>query len=208
MAKFSNLLVMLELLNTGRKYSVKELSSALEVSERVIREHKLFLEEAGIYVDTIRGPYGGYILRKNITIPPLLIDNNDIDIIKQVIKNTTNNKLKSSLKNIENKITKNLLELENNNTSFINTEEELKVYNALNKAIKYNYKVKIKYTNLQHGESVRTIYPLGMYLFQNEWWCSSYWEEKDDMRQFHIKRILECKILDSTFNPKKINIKF
>jgi len=107
MAKFSNLLVMLELLNTGRKYSVKELSSALEVSERVIREYKLFLEEAGIYVDTIRGPYGGYILRKNITIPPLLIDNNDIDIIKQVIKNTTNNKLKSSLKNIENKITKN-----------------------------------------------------------------------------------------------------
>ena len=47
-----------------------------------------------------------------------------------------------------------------------------------------------------------------MYLFQDEWWCSSYWEEKDDMRQFHIKRILECEILDSTFDPKKINIKF
>ena len=86
MAKFSNLLVMIELLNTGRKYSVKELSSTLEVSERVIREYKLFLEEAGIYVDTIRGPYGGYILRKNINIPPLLINDDDIDIIKQVIK--------------------------------------------------------------------------------------------------------------------------
>ena len=88
------------------------------------------------------------------------------------------------------------------------TEEELKVYNTLNKAIKYYYKVKVKYINLQHGESVRTIYPLGMYLFQEEWWRSSYWEEKDDMRQFHIKRILECEILDSTFDPRKINIKF
>ena len=177
MAKFSNLLVMLELLNTGRKYSVKELSSLLEISERVIREYKVFLEEAGIYVDTIRGPYGGYILRKNINIPPLLIDKADVDIIKQMIKNTTNVKLKSDLQNI-------------------------------NKAIKYYYKVKIKYINLQHGESVRTIYPLGMYLFQEEWWRSSYWEEKDDMRQFHIKRILECEILDSTFDPRKINIKF
>lgn len=208
MAKFSNLLVMLELLNTGRKYNIKELSSYLEVSERVIREYKLFLEEAGIYIDTIRGPYGGYILRKNINIPPLLIDKDDIGIIKQAIKNTTNAKLKSDLQNIKNKVNKNLLELENKNNSFIDTEEELKVYNALNKAIKYNYKVKIKYINLQHGESVRTIYPLGMYLFQDEWWCSSYWEEKDDMRQFHIKRILECEILDSTFDPKKINIKF
>ena len=141
MAKFSNLLVMLELLNTGRKYSVKELSSTLEVSERVIREYKLFLEEAGIYVDTIRGPYGGYILRKSTNIPPLLIDEDDIDIIKKVIKSTTNNKLKFDLKNIENKIRKNLLDLKNKNNSFIDTEEELKVYNALNKAIKYNYKV-------------------------------------------------------------------
>ena len=34
MAKFSNLLVMLGLLNTGRKYSVKELSDYLEVSDQ------------------------------------------------------------------------------------------------------------------------------------------------------------------------------
>lgn len=208
MAKFSNLLVMLELLNTGRKYSTKELSSYLEVSERVIREYKLFLEEAGIYVDTIRGPYGGYILRKSINIPTLLFDNNDINIIRNGIKYINDKRLQSNLKNIENKISNNILNLENRNKQFINNDKELKIYNALNKAIKYNFKVKIKYYNLQHGESIRTIYPLGMYLFQDEWWCSSYWEEKDDMRQFHIRRILDCEILDSTFNPKKINVKF
>ena len=208
MAKFSNLLVMLELLNTGKKYSIKELSSYLEISERVIREYKLFLEEAGIYVDTIRGPYGGYILRKNINVPELLFNNKDIDILKKGIDIINDKTLKSDLKNIENKINHHLLALENKNKKFIDNDKELKIYNALNKAIRYNYKVKIKYYNLQHGESIRTIYPLGMYLFQEEWWCSSYWEEKEDMRQFHIKRILECEILDSTFEPKKINIKF
>lgn len=208
MAKFSNLLIMLELLNTGKKYSIKELSSYLEVSERVIREYKLFLEEAGIYVDTIRGPYGGYILRKNVNVPPLLFNTRDIKILKEGIDNINDSKLKSDLKNIENKLSHSILDSENKNKQFIDSDNELKVYNALNKAIKYNYKVKIKYYNLQHGESIRTIYPLGMYLFQDEWWCSSYWEEKDDMRQFHIKRILECEILDTTFEPKKINIKF
>ncbi len=208
MAKFSNLLVMLGLLNTGRKYSVKELSLYLEVSERVVREYKMFLEEAGIYVDTIRGPYGGYILRKSVNNPTQLFNENDISIIKQGIKNINNKSLQEKLKNIEDKISNNLLDIENNNTKYIDSDKELKVYNALSKAIKYNYKVKIKYYNLQHGESIRTIYPLGMYLFQDEWWCSSYWEEKDDMRQFHLKRIIECEILDSIFDPKKINIKF
>lgn len=208
MSKFSNLLVMIELLNTGKKYSIKELSSYLEVSERMIREYKLFLEEAGVYVDTIRGPYGGYILRKNINIPQLLFNNKDVTIIKKGIENIDNYELKRQLRNIENKISNNILVVENKNNQIIDNDQELKIYNALNKAIKYNFKVKIKYYNLQHGESIRTIYPLGMYLFQGDWWCSSYWEEKDDMRQFHIKRIIECEILDSTFNPEEINIKF
>ncbi len=208
MAKLSNLLVMLELLNTGRKYNIKELSSYLEVSERVIREYKVFLEEAGIYIDSIRGPYGGYILRKSINIPLLFFNDNDIDVINKVAESIGDEKLKSKLKNIQNKVAINLLNSENKNNQFLDGDKELKIYNALNKAIKYNYKIKIKYYNLQHGESVRTIYPLGMYLFQDEWWCSAYWEEKDDMRQFHIKRILDCEILDTTFDPKEINIKF
>lgn len=78
----------------------------------------------------------------------------------------------------------------------------------MNNAYKNNLKLKIKYYNLKHGESIRTIYTLGLYLFQNEWWVSAYWEEKDDMRQFHLKRIRACKILDIKFNPNEINLKF
>lgn len=208
MAKLSNLLVMLELLKSGKKYGVKELSSYLEVSERVVREYKLFLEEAGIYIDTIRGPYGGYVLKQQVYVPQLLFDNNDMLALKEIFEKLDDDNLKNKLKNIKNKMNYNLLSDENRNTAFINDDIELKKFNVLNKAIKYNYKVKIKYHNLQHGESIRTIYPLGMYLFQDEWWCSSYWEEKNDMRQFHIKRILDCKILNETFNPKEINIKF
>lgn len=69
MSKISNVLLLLQYLENGRKYSIKELSDKLEVSERMIRLYKDELEKAGIYIDTIMGPYGGYVLNQNIRIP-------------------------------------------------------------------------------------------------------------------------------------------
>ena len=68
MSKLSNTLTMLQLLSTGRKYSIQELSKILEVTPRMIRVYKEDLEKAGIYIDTIMGPYGGYVLKQEIRI--------------------------------------------------------------------------------------------------------------------------------------------
>lgn len=69
MSKISNVLTMLQLLQSGRKYSISELSNELEVSERMIRVYKEDLEKAGIYIDTIMGPYGGYVLNQSVRMP-------------------------------------------------------------------------------------------------------------------------------------------
>ena len=69
MSKISNVILMLQYLENGRKYNIKELSDKLEVSERMIRIYKEELEKAGIYIDTLMGPYGGYVLNQNIKIP-------------------------------------------------------------------------------------------------------------------------------------------
>lgn len=208
MSKISNVILMLEYLSTRKKYSIQELSELLEVSPRMVRIYKDELEKAGIFVDTLMGMYGGYVLNQQINTPYLLFSNNDINIIKQCISKTKDSELKKELIGIEKKIYTNILKEENDKNVYITDDSELNVYNKLNRALKNNFKVRVRYYSLQHGESVRTIYPLGMYLFQDEWWCSSYWEEKDDMRQFHIKRILDCDILPETFDPKKINLKF
>ena len=63
MSKVSNVLEMLELLSSGRKYQIAELAEKLEVSPRMIRVYKEECEKAGIYIDTVKGPYGGYVLR-------------------------------------------------------------------------------------------------------------------------------------------------
>lgn len=69
MSKISNVLNMIEYLSTGRKYSIRELSSLLEVTPRMVRVYKDEIEKAGIYIDTIKGPYGGYVLNQDVSIP-------------------------------------------------------------------------------------------------------------------------------------------
>ena len=67
---------MLEYLSSGKKYSIKELATLLEVTPRMIRVYKEDLEKAGIFIDTIMGPYGGYVLNQEIKIGKDKIDIN------------------------------------------------------------------------------------------------------------------------------------
>lgn len=208
MSKLSNTLLMLQLLQNGRKYSSKELSEKLEVSIRMIRKYKEELECAGIFIDTIKGPYGGYVLNKNFNIPYLNFNENDVSFINKISLLINDSKIREELLDIKSKMTLNIENGKNNKKVIISDNIELNIFNKINNAYKNNLKLKINYYNLKHGNSIRTIYPLGLYLFENEWWVSAYWEEKDDMRQFHLKRIVDCEILDSKFNPSEINIKF
>ena len=85
MSKISNVLTMLQLLQSGRKYSINELSNVLEVSERMIRVYKEDLEKAGIYIDTIMGPYGGYVLNQSVRMPVRKFKMKDAKLLEKYI---------------------------------------------------------------------------------------------------------------------------
>ena len=105
MSKISNILTMINLLNTGRQYTINELANILEVTPRMIRIYKEELEKAGIYITTIRGKYGGYILDNTIKMPLKKITKEDIKLLKDL-----NN---SSLESLINKLEDNLVVSEN-----------------------------------------------------------------------------------------------
>lgn len=65
MGKINKMLYMLDLLNTGNKYTVKELANKLEVTERMIRYYKNEFEKSGIFIDSFKDPNGGYFLIQN-----------------------------------------------------------------------------------------------------------------------------------------------
>ncbi len=98
MSKISNVLSMLEYLSTGKKYSLAELSEKLEVTPRMIRVYKDEIEKAGIYIDTIKGPYGGYVLNQNINVPKRFITPETINIKNKDLFNLINRALKEKRK--------------------------------------------------------------------------------------------------------------
>ena len=98
MSKISNVLTMIEYLSTGKKYSIAELSEKLEVSPRMIRVYKDEIEKAGIYIDTIKGPYGGYVLNQNINVPKRFITTNNINIENKEFYNLINKAIKEKRK--------------------------------------------------------------------------------------------------------------
>lgn len=199
MSKVSNVITLLELLQSGRKYSIKELANILEVSERMIRVYKEDLEKAGIYIDTILGPYGGYVLTQSVKVPIRKFSENDYKILDFYIENEKDEEKKEKLTNLQNKI-KGVYIGSKQDTNKFKLEDELqRKFNLLTRAIKEKRKVKIRYYSYNKGENERIIDPAEMFLFQDGWYCAAFCEKKQDIRHFELKRIISYELLNEKY---------
>lgn len=199
MSKISNVLTFLELLSTGKKYTIKELSEQLEVSERMIRSYKEDCEKAGIYIDTIMGPYGGYVLNQSIRIPVRKFKKKDYELLDKYISKEHNDKDKDNLIMLQDKI-KGVYKGSQKEAAELNLKEEtLSKYNILTRAIKERRKVKILYYSYNKGENERVICPAEMFLFQDGWYCAAFCLLKNDIRHFELRRIIKYELLNENF---------
>ena len=67
-------LLALELLQGSPGITADRLATRLGVSARAARRYVGILREAGIPIDSVRGPYGGYRLGRGVRLPPLVFD--------------------------------------------------------------------------------------------------------------------------------------
>lgn len=199
MSKVSNVITMLELLQTGRKYSIQELADKLEVTKRMIRVYKEDLEKAGIYIDTIMGPYGGYVLNQSIRLPIRKFKMKDAELLNNYIARENDSKKKEQLILLQDKI-KGVYIGSKQETKELNENDDIgKKYNLLTRAIREKRKVKILYYSYGKGENERVIDPAEMFLFQDGWYCAAFCEKKQDIRHFELKRIIKYELLDEKY---------
>ena len=109
MSKVANMLNMLQILKDRNIHSISSLAERLEVSERMIRQYKLELEQAGIYLKSYTGKFGGYQLDENNNF--LKIENEVKEkmylIMKKAIANK--NKVKIKYKSVNSGITERII---------------------------------------------------------------------------------------------------
>ncbi|MEQ7011165.1 WYL domain-containing protein [Actinopolymorpha sp. B17G11] len=65
-------LLALELLQASPGITADRLADKLGVSERAARRYVGILREAGIPIESVRGPHGGYRLGRGLRLPPLM----------------------------------------------------------------------------------------------------------------------------------------
>lgn len=186
MSKISNILRMLQLLNNGKKLSINYLAQELEVSPRMIRKYKDELEMAGIYIVSIKGRYGGYLLENKVLTPAVKINQKDIEYLEKLPFEETR-EIADKLKLIVDEYDYNKIDISSSK------------FNTFQRAIKNKQKMEIVYDSLNLGKSSRIINPIEMFLFSNEWYVVAYCHLRHDMRNFEFKSIIDYKILKEKF---------
>ena len=198
MGKVSNCITMASLLSNGKKYTVDELAERLEVTPRMVRFYKEELEKSGIYIDTVRGPYGGYVLNQTIRIPGRKFNKNDVELLSSIEKEVSQD-LREKIIILKDKVRGLYFGSKEENRELGLDNEVLSKYNLLNRSIKEKRKVKIKYYSHNKGERERIVHPLDMFLFESGWGCVAFCEDKNDLRHFELSRIREYKLLDEKY---------
>ena len=196
MGKLSNMMYMIDLLNTGNIYTLKELSEKIGVTERMIRYYKNEICNNGIAIESFKGPNGGYFMIdkvKNYTS----INKYDIQLLSYSyeILNNSNFKYLDKYEQFLNKV-KNMNDISEEKSKFIsniNLSDKNQIEIVIKNAIKKSDKIDITYANVDGTNSNRIIHPLQTFMYKDEKYVTAYCELRKEIRHFEIKRIIEIK---------------
>lgn len=183
MSKVSNTLTMLRLLETGRKYTIQELANILEVSKRMITVYKEELEKCGIYIDSIKGPYGGYVYNKqhdyNVSFDYL-----DVDAIESILSKLDSKeqvKLTITLEKLRSIV---IYSADEKRNFKIDKEDLQRKYTTISNAIKNNKQLHFKY-----HDKPRIFIPYSFTYYKEFIYITGYSVTEDDIKTLNLSGI-------------------
>lgn len=196
MGKIANMLYMIDLLNTGNIYTLKELSEKIGVTERMIRYYKDEICNNGIAIESFKGPNGGYFMIdeiKNYTS----INKYDIQLLDNVKHFLSENNFKYVDKYEEflDKAKKmySIYEEKSKYIANVDTTSSYVIEKIIKSAISKNEKVEIVYNDVDGSQHRRIIHPLYLFKYKEKYYVTAFCELRNDIRHFEIKRIVNIK---------------
>lgn len=183
MGKVGNTLTMLRLLESGKKYTSKELAEKLEVSQRMIKIYKEELEKSGIYIDTLRGPYGGYVYHKKHDYN-VNFDYTDVDSIESILyklSEVESEKINITLEKIRAIV---IYSVDEKRNIKIDKTDLQNKYFIISKAIKDKKEIFFKFHNKD-----RKFVPYNFTFYKDYIYITGYSVFEDDIKTLNISEI-------------------
>lgn len=201
MSKVANMLNMVQILKDGKVHSLQSLAKELEVSVRMIRQYKVELEQAGIYIDSNTGKYGGYKLEQELNKIDIGLTQNEINILEDIMLELGEEEKDILLKireaYIKNKQIQDKKKLKNIQEQ---GKELTEIYQIVRKAINEKRKMKITFYSVNSGITKRIIHPAELFEYIDDWYVAAFCELKNEIRLFKLENIKEYKMLEENYN--------
>lgn len=205
---------ILQMLNTGRRYSKQELAERIDsnCNPRNIREYINELRIIGYDIKSYSGVNGGYELEKSSLIPVPELKQQDVDslmdafnyVLSQEDFINKNGFIESmgiicSSIIIESERTPRLIS-SNKTSSGVSREQIGKWYKLIYSAIQKKVKVKLVYDWLKQDKEELIVHPYELFLCDNEWRFIA-WVESADKNPIPLKlsRIISLEETNKTF---------
>ena len=217
MGKIGAALNMVMLLQNNGKMKIEEIARELEVSNRQVQEYKSELEQAGIFINSQSGKYGGYSIAPGSRYLSIPVRDMDLSILDRVSDFLTksDNMYSDEYKNSINRIKSNFKKREYIDEevkyfyiypgSSVNKEKEIKLCEQISDAYSMKNKIEIGYKSIKSGESERVLHPYGIYNYEGDTYLIAYCEKRKEVRDFKLCRISKLNIMDEKY---KIDEKF
>lgn len=198
-------------LNRRKVVTARELAEELEVSERTIYRDIADLSLCGVPVEGEAGV--GYLLRGNHHIPPMMFDGEELAALllgARMVQGWSDPALgraaERALLKIEAVLPMQLkASLENEALrvpDFHVPELMLAPLEALRRAIGESRKIEFGYTRADGGESLRRVWPLGLFFWGGAWTLGAWCELRGAFRTFRLDRLKAVQLCGERFpNP-------
>ncbi len=219
-SKVSNALKMLILLKSRGRMKVQEIADELEVDKRNINRYKDDLEQAGIYINSIPGRYGGYEIEGEDYLSSLYLSLDEYNSLMFAVEQLKqyNFPYYSNLKDVFEKITAvknfdstqgltNLYFIKNTKSNY-DSKKEKKYWIDINAAIITSNRLKIEYEKANNEEINRIVNPYSVFQYDGAFYFEGFCEDINDYRIFKLNRISKIEQLDDKFiKSKSYNLK-
>lgn len=208
------LLTVLELLQSQRSITGPALAQKLEVGIRSVRRYITMLRDLGIPVESEPGRYGAYYLRPGFRLPPMMFTDPEmqaiilglvaarhlglsgalgVESVTAKIERVLPEELRERIRAIQG-----VLSLDIKAHNLTASEEMIARFTAA--AYQHN-QLWIEYQGSNKDTTERTVDVYGLVYHLGYWYAVGYCHLRHDLRNFRLDRVLQARILESTFVP-------
>lgn len=204
MSKANRLIELMITINAKRNFTAGELAEEFSVSKRTIFRDLKALEQAGFPLYSEPGAAGGFHILKERVLPPIAFSESEAKAVffacqalkyyrNLPFKEETDSALKKFLNSLSPDMQYHIMQLQDK-IVFWTPDRHCDAPNLkiLFDAVTESQAVTIRYASAK-SERIRTIVPIGLYAMNGLWYCPSYCEGSNSIREFRADRMIEVK---------------